>query len=189
MSVPSDRVILQQVSDGDARAFGTVWDRHHQRVFAHLLVSGLSPHDADELTGTAFLELWRKRRTVRYVDDSVLPWLLVTARNVARNAERARRRYRAVLDRLPSPSAVPDPAETVQARNDPRVKFARDVLQAARPEDQKLVALTAIEGFTIAEAAQALGVKESTARMRLSRLRERLHTEVRTAISIEGSLL
>lgn len=182
----------QRMLAGEARAFGVIWDRHHDRVFGHLLVTGVDRSDADELTGTAFLEAWRRRSSVRFVDGSLLPWLLVTAGNVAKNAHRARRRYRAVIDRLPPPGLAPDPAETVAARHDPRVRLAREVLQAARPADRELVALTAIEGFTVAEAAQALGLSESAARMRLARLRERLgigsssHSPARSSETSEG---
>lgn len=190
----SDRDVWRRVLDGDARAFGVLWDRHHDRVFRHLLMLGMDRADADELTGTAFLQLWRRRRTARFVHDSVLPWLLVTARNVSRNAARARRRYRAVLDALPPPGVAPDPSEVVEARLDPRIRSARRVMDAARPADRELVALTAIEGLTVIEAAQALGMSESAARMRLSRLRARLEAQVAppdeaqlTALEVEGS--
>ena len=67
-------------------------------------------------------------------------------------------------------------------------------MDAARPADRELVALTAIEGLTVIEAAQALGMSESAARMRLSRLRARLEAQVAppdeaqlTALEVEGS--
>ena len=49
---------------------------------------------------TAFLELWRRRDTVRVVEGSVLPWLFVTMTNAARNSGRASLRYRKLLSSL-----------------------------------------------------------------------------------------
>ena len=57
--------------------------------------------DAEDVAASAFLELFRRRDDVRVVNGSVLPWLLVTASNLARNSARARRRYQEFLARLP----------------------------------------------------------------------------------------
>jgi RNA polymerase sigma-70 factor (ECF subfamily) len=64
----------------------------------------------------------------------------------------------------------------------------REAIAAARPDDATLLAMTALEGFTIREAAAALGLTESAAKMRLSRLRQRLKTAVaRHPLSEGGS--
>jgi RNA polymerase sigma-70 factor (ECF subfamily) len=49
---------------------------------------------------TAFLELWRRRDTVRVVEGSVLPRLLVTTTSAAGNSGRASLRYRKLLSSL-----------------------------------------------------------------------------------------
>src|SRR5476651_1118926 len=57
--------------------------------------------DADDIVSVTFLEAWRRADAVRFVNGSILPWLLVTATNSARNLARSSRRYRAMLERLP----------------------------------------------------------------------------------------
>lgn len=161
---------------GDARSFGLIWDRHRARVERHLIGLGCPPAEVEDVAALAFLELWRRRANVRFVDGSVLPWLLVTAGNVHRNAARARSRYRALLARLPQPDATPDPGERMAEHDPARTRRVRRELAAAGPSDRHLVALTALEGYTVAEAAAAIGIGESAARMRLSRLRARLRT-------------
>lgn len=133
-----------------------------------------------------FLELWRKRSSVRFVDGSLLPWLIVTAQNVTRNAARGRRRYRDLIAKIPLPDHAPDPADLVAERDSPRVRVAREVLAATRCDDRTLVVLTAVEGFTIAQAAAAVGISESAAKMRLSRLRTRLSPAMQLEALTEG---
>ncbi len=106
----SDEAVWSRVRAGDSRTFGVIWDRHHARVFRHLMAGGFPRTDAEDLVAVTFLELWRKRRSVRFVEGSLLPWLIVTARNVARNAARSQRRYERFLAALPAPTPIPDHA-------------------------------------------------------------------------------
>lgn len=187
MEPVDDRGVWHQVLAGEGDAFGVVWDRHRDRVFRHLLSAGNTPADAEDLTAAAFLELWRRRTSVRFVDGSLLPWLLVTAQNVHRNASRARRRYRSFLDRIPRPEHAPDPAELIAEKDASRIRRVREVLGAAREQDRHLAVLTALEGFTVREAAEAIGISEPAAKMRLSRLRARLADPTHDLTPTEGS--
>lgn len=114
----SDAEHWDRVLEGNAQAFAVCFDRHRDPVFRSLLRAVDQTHEAEDLTATVFLELWRRREAVHLVDGSLLPWLLATATNVGRNAARARRRYRSFLARLPPPSAAPDTAVTVDRRLD-----------------------------------------------------------------------
>jgi len=185
VSDSSDEAVWDRVGSGDARAFGLIWDRHADRVLTHLLASGHQRADAEELAATAFLELWRRRSAVRFVDGSVLPWLIVTARNVARNAVRAQRRYGRLLSQLSAPDPASDPADDVADR-DATVRLLRETIRAAKPVDGDLLAMTALEGFSLRDAAAAVGLTEAAARSRLSRFRTQLRSTLTTEARIEG---
>jgi len=182
----SDEAVWRLVLSGDSRLFGTIWDRHRDRVFRHLTAGGITASSAEDLTAATFLELWRRRGTVRFVDGSLLPWLIVTAHNVSRNAARAKRRYERFLAALPPPAVIPDPADPIADLDDEHLIALRAAIAAARPADATLLAMTALEGFTVREAAMALGLSESAAKMRLSRLRARLRTAVTAQPLTEG---
>jgi RNA polymerase sigma factor (sigma-70 family) len=186
VSDDSDETVWRLVLSGDSRRFGTIWDRHRDRVFRHLMSSGNNASSAEDLTAATFLELWRRRRAVRFVDGSLLPWLIVTARNVSRNAARATRRYQRFLAALPPPAVVPDPAVAIADRDDDHLVALRATITAARPADATLLAMTALEGFTTREAATALGLSEAAAKMRLSRLRSQLRSAVNAQPVREG---
>ncbi|MFE7845298.1 RNA polymerase sigma factor [Microbacterium sp. NPDC057407] len=186
MTEESDDAIWRRVVSGEDRAYAEIWDRHRDRVFRHLASRVISSADAEDLTAVVFLELWRRRAMVRFVDGSLLPWLIVTAQNVARNAGRAQRRYRRLLALLPPPPAVPDHAERYADQNDERTAKLRAGLADAKPADAQLLALTVIEGFTVSQAATALGLTESAAKMRLSRLRADLRSSLETRPILDG---
>ena len=152
---------------GDGEAFGRIFDRHRDRVRRHGQRLAPTIDDVEDLVALTFLEAWRRRRSVRVVDGSVLPWLLVTASNVARNQQRAARRHRALLAKLPPASTVPDPAR----RDESGVVARLDELSVA---DRQVLVLCVLEGFSEREAAEALGVPPGTVKSRLSRARRRL---------------
>jgi RNA polymerase sigma-70 factor (ECF subfamily) len=160
----------------DANAFVSIFDRHRNRVYRHALSMTANAHDAEDVTAAAFLELWRRRKTVRLVDGSVLPWLLVTTTNQARNLARSLRRYRALLSSLPRSKDMRSAEdEALQRIEETRITAqVREALHSLTPSDAALIALTAFEHYSNAEAAAALGISEGAARTRLHRARARM---------------
>lgn len=160
---------------GDALAFAAIFDLHRDRVFRQAVRLLDSGSDAEDVSASAFLELFRRRDDVRVVNGSVLPWLLVTTANLARNSSRARRRYRDFLARLPRDGrehASADVAQTVVDLDlDPRLQRA---LRQLSEEDVVLLTLVVLEDFTIADAAAVLGLSPGGAKTRLHRARQRI---------------
>lgn len=156
---------------GDAKAFAAVFDLHRDRVFAHALRLLGSWQDAEDVAASAFLELFRRRDGVRVIGGSVLPWLLVTTANLSRNAARARRRHRDFLARLPRGGEQASPEWQTRLDLDPDLARA---LRGLPAQDMALLALVAIEDFSIADAAAATGLTPAAAKTRLYRARLRV---------------
>ncbi len=178
-AVASDEALWRRSLDGDGEAFGALFDRHRGRVFRHVCRVTQTRHDAEDVVASTFLELWRRRAEVRLVDGSVLPWLLVTATNVGRNAARGTRRYRQFLDRLPRPQDQPDVAEVALDSHalgvDPRLRAG---LRSLNKTDAQLFVLVALEGYAVGDAAGLLGLSVSAARARLHRARATLREQL-----------
>lgn len=176
---------------GDQSAFGCLFDRHKDRVFRHALRLLSDRSDAEDVLGTVFFELWRRRNAVHVVDGSVLPWLLLTATNTALNLQRATRRYRRLLSRLPREDHVLSAEDQAYLCSNGLSPELDEALRGLNPTDQGLVALVIIEGYPIAEAAMALEIGSSVARQRLSRLRARLRASLSptspTELALEGN--
>lgn len=168
-----DSGLWQRSLAGDGDAFGALFDRHRDRVFVHAFRLAGNRQDAEDVVASAFLELWRLRDRVRLVDGSVLPWLLATTTNVGLNAARSRRRYQRFLERLPRASQQPDAGDTVidAVGIDPVVKAA---IRSLKRKDAQLLALVALEGYGVEDAAACLRLSPVAARARLHRARRRL---------------
>jgi RNA polymerase sigma-70 factor (ECF subfamily) len=175
---PGESELWAAALGGDSEAFANVFDLYKDRVYRHALRLVCNVHDAEDVTAGAFLELWRRRAAVHQVEGSVLPWLLVTATNLARNSARSLRRYRALLGSLPRSAPAPGTSEVAfddvdEARAAERLRAA---LGSLSPSDAAIIALTGFEGFSPSQAAAALGISDGAARARLHRARARVAT-------------
>jgi RNA polymerase sigma factor (sigma-70 family) len=158
----------------DGPAFGRLFDLHRDAVLRQALRLVSSPADAEEVAASAFFELWRKRESVRLVNGSLLPWLLVTAANLSRNSSRSLMRRERLLRRAPRDH---DDAEArAFARIDDDLPRSELVLALRRlpQRDAALVTMAALEGYRVAEIAQLLGLTENAARVRLHRAHKKL---------------
>jgi RNA polymerase sigma factor (sigma-70 family) len=170
---------------GDGAAFASLFDRHRRRVFQYAFHLVRSQPDAEDVVAVVFLELWRRREHVPVVEGSILPWLLVTTTNVCRNLRRGKERYRRLLERLPrTVEKATDPADVAL---DEHCLGIDDNLVAALRElpsvDRQLIALVAIDGYSLRDAALAVGLSIPSAKSRLFRSRKRLR------LSLDGQEL
>jgi RNA polymerase sigma-70 factor (ECF subfamily) len=173
----SDQDLWSQAANEFAgEAFGELFERHADRVYAHCFSRTGSWSMAEDLTSVVFLEAWRRRSEVRFSGDSALPWLLGVANNATRNAQRSLRRHNLLLAKLPPPGEEADIAAAAAAKVD-QERLAQHLLCAMgglRQAEQEVLALCDWAGLSYAEAAVAMGVPEGTVRSRLFRARQRL---------------
>jgi RNA polymerase sigma-70 factor (ECF subfamily) len=174
----------------DGEAFGQLFERHANAVYAHCFRRTGSWSAAEDLTSVVFLEAWRKRRDVRLTGESVLPWLLAVANNATRNAERSIRRHQRLLARLPSAETVPDVADDAAKRADEEhaMRLILAGLRSLTEPEREVLALCDWAGLTYAEAAAALGVPPGTVRSRLARARQHLRERAAQAAPIVASV-
>lgn len=169
-----DSALLASLNSGNQVALTALYERHRRPVFARSFIETGSRADAEEVLQDAFLLLWQKRRRIRLVGESALPWLLVTARNLARN----QRRYQAHR------AAVDLPVVLVDATTDPEYLAARNelaavidaALEALDPLDRQILHLCLVDGMSYLEAAERLQSTHATVRNRLSRARKSLRS-------------
>ena len=161
----------------EAEVFGQLFGRHAQAVYSFCARRTADLALAEDLTSITFLEAWRNRDKVPSTQgESALPWLLGVANNVARNARRGQRRYRAVMERLPAPSVAPPAEEQAVARcvTEDGLRDAFDAISVLHDGEQEVVMLVLWCGLSYGEAATALALPVGTVQSRLSRARAKL---------------
>jgi len=164
--------IVARAAGGDQAAFAGLVAEHHAsmaRVAFAITGDGESAADAVQ---TAWAIAWRRLRSLRDV-TTVRAWLVAIAANEARQIVRRQRRRTIVdLSSIQDPSTGPDPANQISALDLGRA------LRSLDADDRALLALRFAAGLDSGQIAVQLGLSASGVRSRLSRLIDRLRTEL-----------
>lgn len=175
----SDSGLLRCVANRDDDAFDVLYERHVRTVYRSALARVHSEPDAEEITQEVFVTLWRRAASVQLA-DSLLPWLLATARYVALNRMRSdasRAAHMSEADLETHPDAEPGPDERLE-RNRLTAAIAAAV-GALSESDRAIYRLCIEDGLSYDEAASRLGLTHSALRNRLGRVRKALRNNLK----------
>ena len=139
------------------------YDQFSGDVFRFVLAWTNDWTSAEDLTQETYLRLWRHRASIDWVRP-ILPWLLVTARHLANN------RFRALRRTLAWTRSDPPSGELIRAR---WIDVCR-ALATLTPIERTALIMTAVEGWSYAELADALNTTQGALRAAVSRARDKL---------------
>ncbi|MGB6453403.1 MAG: RNA polymerase sigma factor SigM [Streptosporangiaceae bacterium] len=173
---PSDAELLRMHVAGDPDAFGVLFRRHRDRLWAVAIRTLGDPEEAADALQDAMIAAFRRADSFRG-DSAVTTWLHRIVVNAA--LDRMRRRAARPTASTPDELALDALATGGGQLSDPSgtSDTAIDVRAALRqlvPDQQAALVLVDMLGYPIADAAEILGVSEGTVKSRAARGRARL---------------
>jgi RNA polymerase sigma-70 factor (ECF subfamily) len=180
---PTDVELLRAHVDGDPDAFGVLFRRHRDRLWAVALRTMGNPEDAADGLQDGMIAAFRRAGSFRG-DAAVTTWLHRVVVNACLDRLRAAkvRRTEALPDDLEERGdrravATPDrsttdPADLAVA--DERRRLVLAALDELPAEQRAALVLVDMEGYPVAEVAEMLGCAVGTVKSRCSRGRARL---------------
>lgn len=147
--------------------------REHIPKLALYAASKVAGQFVDDICSDAIAIAWQKREKIPSIDsdkgkDPMLPFLIITARNLIRNLERKNNTSQRNLRQLLIPDA--ESAESIVLKDSSLAK----ALQCLKPRDKEIILLSAWHDFSISEIARILGTTKAIVSVRLTRARSRL---------------
>ena len=187
---PSDGELVQRAKAGDLAAFEVLTTRHERRVYSLAMRMLRHEHDAEDVTQQTFLSVVEHLNRFRG-EASFSTWLLRIATHAALKIIRKRKGLNLVSleeatepsehsDTIPHPEFIADwrqsPEQMVQTRELQRLL---DAALARLDEKHRLVFLLRdVEGLSVKETAEALGLSEANTKVRLLRARLQLREQL-----------
>lgn len=180
-SLVEDRDLLAAHVDGQDGAFGELFRRHRDRLWAVALRTTGNPEDAADGLQDGMIAAYRRAGSYRG-DAAVTTWLHRVVVNACLDRLRAAKVRRAQplpedLEEYGARTAAPresaDQPDTASVRSDERRAVVR-ALGTLPAEQRAALVLVDMEGYPVAEAAAILGCAVGTVKSRCSRGRARL---------------
>ena len=173
---PSDAELLRRHVAGDPDAFGKLFHRHRDRLWAVAVRTLGDPEEAADAVQDAMIAAFRRARGFRG-DSKVTTWLHRIVVNSALDRIRRRAARPATSgqdqDRLDALATGGQPLSDSTASTDTTLDV-QAALSTLVPDQRKALVLVDMLGYSIAEAAEILGVSQGTVKSRAARGRARL---------------
>jgi RNA polymerase sigma factor (sigma-70 family) len=165
----SDERLARLASRGSARAFASLYERHHQALYRYCLSIVRNPEDAQDALQSALTRAFAALQA-RERDLAVRPWLFRIAHNEAVSILRRRRPEDRLLDEQePSPLTV---ERTVDQRE--RLSTLVSDLQALPLRQRAALLMRELSGLSIEEIAAVLAISPGAAKQTLFEARSSL---------------
>jgi len=188
--IPADAELVRRAQGGELAAFEALVERYEERVYSLALRMMRHEQDAEDVTQQAFLSALGGLKSFRG-DASFSTWLLRIATHAALKVIRKRKGLDTVsLEEATEPTedyeGIPHPEYIADWRQSPdqlvpqnEIRRLLDEALARLDEKYRLVFLLRdVEGLSVKETAEALGLSEANTKVRLLRARLQLREEL-----------
>ena len=161
--------------------FWQLLEVEHSKAEAFCRRLACNRDDGDDLYQEALLQAWNKFDSLRD-ENSFRPWLYRIMVNKFKSWYRRNKRFdQADIDKYQT-----SPTEDITGR-----LFAKFILKTAfksiSAEDQSLMVLFEIEGWSVAELSSIFAKPEGTIKARLSRARKKMRERIKDHLQIENN--
>lgn len=176
----SDAARLGAIAAGDHRAFADLFNKYARNVYRYTASIVGRTAEAEDACQEVWTTLWRSRGRIRLATETLLPWLLVTARYKSLHAVKRMQRDDASALSDQDGGAAPD-----SDRQAEMVRLLADVeaLVQGLPElDREVFRRCIHDGKDYATVSKELGITVASTRNRLSRTRKK----ARTALTLDS---
>jgi RNA polymerase sigma-70 factor, ECF subfamily len=167
-------MLLRQHAEGDTEAFGLLFKRHKDRLWAVALRVTCDPDDAADALQDAMISAFRRAADFRG-ESAVTTWLHRVVVNAALDLLRRRSAHSVGWSGDPDELPVTEPRQATDsaAATDSRLDIDAAMRTLPPPQRAALV-LVDMLGYPVADVALILDVSEGTVKSRCARGRTRL---------------
>jgi RNA polymerase sigma-70 factor (ECF subfamily) len=171
------RKLVDAAQEGDRDALEELYLIHFDRIYSYLHVTVGNRHDAEDLTTQTFLKMLESIGKFRWGSAPFSAWLFRIAHNLAMDHFRASKRWQPE-EEVPEP----EPDESTSAEAGALVaighKSMLELIDDLSAEQQQVLTLKFVFGFSNAEAATILGKTEGAVKSLQHRALVTLHKKL-----------
>ena len=172
-------LLINGAVSGNADDFGRLYDLYVERVYRHIYYRVGNTKDAEDLTQQVFLRAWKAIGRYQKTSSPFLAWLMRISHNMVIDFYRLKKDITYLDSELASKDLDSFPERLAEEHYNQQ-QLRKAILQLP-DEQQQVILMSFIEGFTYAEIASSLGKSEGAIRVivhrALKKMRHMLEVE------------
>ncbi len=169
-------ILLERAVGGDVDAFGRLYDMHVDRVYRHIYYRVGIITDAEDLTQQVFLKAWQAIHRYKKTAIPFIAWLIKISHNLVVDFYRSNKNVTYLdLDFIASKKGS-NPEHMAEARFEQQQM--RQAILKLPGDQQQVVLMRFIEGFSYSEVAASINKSEGAVRVILHRALVRLRKDL-----------
>lgn len=148
---------MQGIVEGNEQEFRDFYEKTHRKVYAFALKHAGDEERAEDIVQLAYVKLWEKRAGIKPEYLSFKSYLFTTVRN------QVIKEYQRMLKEQQAGQAFYELYDEQEKANAEKlVEKVQEAVQTLPSRQQEVFQLVKFEGLTYREAAEELGLSEST---------------------------
>jgi RNA polymerase sigma-70 factor (ECF subfamily) len=187
-SQPPEQDLIARAVQGDADAFGDLYERYLARIYRYVFYRVNDAAEAEDLTETVFLKAWEALEDYRLRDVPFGAWLYRIAHNVVVDRHRTHKETLTLEGHLVLHDTVSSPEDSLDQHE--TIESVAHALAQLSPVHRQVLILRFISGLSHAETARVLKRSEEAVRVLQHRalyaLRELLAASVNSVEVSDG---
>lgn len=177
----NDGLVLRARTQADA--LGRLYEIYYDRIFRFCIHRLFDKEIAEDVTSVVFLEVARKIRGFSgQTEQDFANWVYSIAANQANATIRKTSRRKKLLERAASSVGASHSTDNNSEPDWPRLYAA---ILKLKPKHQTIVTLRFFENLPYEQIAQIMNIKETTLRVTLHRILNRLRSQLQTVFGGE----
>ena len=180
----TDRILLQQVANGDMLAFRQLFDLYKLRLFSFVLQMTHSKVDAEEIVQEVFTKLWEIRTDLIHVDYPG-KYIYTIARNKTLNHLTKLARDRQLLQQVWSNLSQTENSTEAILQAQESQRLIGEAINRLSLQRQTIFRLSREQGLTHEEIATRLGLSKS----RVKNILVEILKHIKDYLSLSGTLV
>lgn len=152
---PDEHQLVRRAIHHDGEAFGQLYDLYADRIYKYIYYRTGNVTEAEDLTEQVFVRSWEAIGRFTWQEGGFAAWLFRIARNLIVDHFRGRRETVSLEEWLPGQGEAMDPETVIERRE--TLRALREAIGQLTEEQQQVILLRFIEGYSSQEIAGIVG--------------------------------
>jgi RNA polymerase sigma-70 factor (ECF subfamily) len=166
--------LVEKAIGGDADAFGNIYDVFIDRIYQYVYYRVRNKDDAEDITQQVFIRAWKAMKRYKITSKPFIAWLIRISQNLVKDFYRTRKITSYIDYEFEMPGADIGPEKQAELLYDQ--KELRRIIYGLPEEQQQVIMMKFIEGFSYPEIAASLGKSEGAVRVIQHRALKKMRT-------------